>query len=275
MAKRFFRLLTELSSRKGISRLAGSLATSRVSRRLIPWFARTYGIPVEEAEKELHEYATLNDFFTRRLKKGQRPIDPTEHALLSPVDALITGMGPIEQGQLLNVKGQDYTVKELLDESPRTVNYKDGTYVVLYLSPRDYHRIHAPASGRILEKDAIAGKVYPVNDFGLRHMTRVLSRNVRLVTYLHTDYGEIAVVKVGAMNVSGIHYVDPLPGTLTAGDELAYFQFGSTVVLLMENGILDFRPDLMVGKKVKMGELLGTLHARTAAGTGAGTASKA
>lgn len=273
MAKRFFRLLTELSSRKGISRMAGSLATSRASRRLIPWFARTYGIPVEEAEKELHEYATLNDFFTRRLKQGQRPLDPTEHALLSPVDALITGMGPIEQGQLLSVKGQDYTVKELLDQSPRTVNYKDGTYIVLYLSPRDYHRIHAPASGRILEKDAIPGKVYPVNDFGLRHMTRVLSRNVRLVTYLHTDYGEIAVVKVGAMNVSGIHYVDPLPGTLTAGDELAYFQFGSTVVLLMENGILDFRPDLMVGKKVRMGELLGTLHAKTTAETG--TAPKA
>ncbi|MCL6456901.1 MAG: archaetidylserine decarboxylase [Gorillibacterium sp.] len=262
MAKRFFRLLTELSSRKGISRLAGSLAGSRVSRRFIPWFARTYNIPLDDAEKNVEEYATLNDFFTRRLKPGLRPLDQTEHALLSPVDALITGIGPIEQGQILNVKGQDYTVKELLNNSPRMVNYKDGYYFVLYLSPKDYHRIHSPATGKILEKEHVPGKVYPVNDFGLRYMTRVLSRNERLVTYMHSEFGELAIVKVGAMNVSGIHYVDPLPGSLTAGDELAYFQFGSTIVLLIENGILDSRPDLMIGKKVQMGELLGILHSK-------------
>lgn len=260
VSKRFFRVLTELSSRKSVSRIAGAFAESRFSRRLIPWFSRTYRIPLEDAEKDWTDYLTLNDFFTRRLKPGLRPVDSAADSLISPVDAKITGMGPIAEGQLFNIKGQDYTVDELLNGSPRTVNYRDGYYLVLYLSPTDYHRIHAPVAGRILEKERISGKVYPVNDFGLRYMTRVLSRNERLVTYLHTAFGEVAVVKVGALNVSGIVYADPLPEQLHAGDELAYFKFGSTVVLLLENGIFEPRPDLMNGTAVKMGERLGSLH---------------
>lgn len=260
MSKLFFRLLTELSSRKSVSRITGAFAESRFSRRLIPWFSRTYRIPLEDAEKEWTEYETLNGFFTRRLKPGLRSIDPNADSLVSPVDAKITGMGPIEDGQIVNIKGQDYTVDELLNHSPRTVNYRYGYYLVLYLSPTDYHRIHAPATGRILEKERISGKVYPVNEFGLRYMRRVLSRNERLITYLHTACGEVAVVKVGALNVSGIVYADPLPEQLRAGDELAYFKFGSTVVLLLENGIFEPRPDLLTGSVVKMGERLGFLH---------------
>lgn len=260
MAKRFFRLMTELSSRKSVSRVVGSFAKSRYSRRLIPWFAKTYGIRIEDAEKQLTDYKSLNDFFTRRLKPGLRPVDPGETALVSPVDALITGIGTIKDGQMLSVKGQDYTVEELLNQSPRTVNYRDGYFFVLYLSPTDYHRIHSPATGKVLEKEHIPGKVYPVNEFGLRHMKRVLSRNERLITYLHTAFGEVAVVKVGALNVSSIRYAEPLPDSLAAGDELAYFEFGSTIVLLTENGIFDSRPDLQLGSIVKMGELLGLLH---------------
>ncbi|WNQ12846.1 archaetidylserine decarboxylase [Paenibacillus aurantius] len=262
MAKRFFRLLTELSSRKSVSQLTGVFAKSGASRRLIPWFAKTYGIRIEDAEKPVSEYKSLNDFFTRRLKQGLRPIDLTASVLVSPVDALITGMGEIRTGQLFNIKGQDYTVDELLNQSPRTVNYKDGFYFVLYLSPTDYHRIHSPVTGRIIEKEHIPGKVYPVNEFGLRHMKRVLSRNERLVTYLHNEFGETAVVKVGAMNVSSIQYVEGLGDTLQIGDDLAYFEFGSTVVLLMENGTFDARDDLDVGSKVRMGEALGRLHAK-------------
>ncbi|MDB5053887.1 MAG: phosphatidylserine decarboxylase [Bacilli bacterium] len=262
MEKRFFRLLSELSSRKSISRLTGSFAKSRVSRKLIPWFARTYGIRLEEAEKQWLEYRSLNDFFTRRLKQGLRPIAPESETLVSPVDAAITGMGPVEAGQIINVKGQDYTIKQLLNHSPRMVNYSDGFYFVLYLSPSDYHRIHTPVSGKIIEKEHIPGKVYPVNDFGLRYMRKVLSRNERLVTYMKHEFGEIAVVKVGAMNVSSIQYVQPLPNTLAAGDELAYFEFGSTVVLLLENDTFASRSDLSVGSKVRMGESLGQLHAK-------------
>lgn len=258
--KPLFRLMTELSSRKWISRLTGAFAQSSWSRPLIPRFARAYGIRIEDAEKAIDQYSSLNEFFTRRLKPGLRPIDPDGNALVSPVDAKITGMGPIEDGLMLNVKGQDYTVEELLNGSPRIVNYRRGYYFVLYLSPTDYHRIHAPVTGDIIEKEHIPGKVYPVNEFGLRHMRRVLSRNERVVTYVRHAYGEAAVVKVGALNVSSIKYVENLGTKLQAGDELAYFEFGSTIVLLLENGTFEPKAGLDVDSRVRMGEKLGTLH---------------
>lgn len=260
MAKTLLRYMTELSSRKWISQMTGKFAHSNASRHLIPRFAKIYGIPIEDAEKELHEYRTLNQFFTRRLKPGLRPIDQNPDTLVSPVDALITGMGSIEDGLILNVKGQDYTLEELLNRSPYVDTYKHGTYFVLYLSPTDYHRIHTPVAGQLIESEHVPGKVYPVNDFGLHHMKRVLSRNERLITYIRHHYGEVAVVKVGAMNVSSIQYVQPLSKSWEKGQDLAYFEFGSTVVLLTEDGTFTPRSDLGVGSKVKMGETLGTLH---------------
>ncbi|WP_438448151.1 archaetidylserine decarboxylase [Gorillibacterium sp. sgz5001074] len=263
MAKPIFRLMTELSSRKSISRITGAFAKSKASRRLIPWFAKTYGIPVQDAEKQVRDYQSLNEFFTRRLKPGLRPIDQGTDVLVSPVDSLITGFGRIQEGLMLQVKGQDYTVEELLNQSPRTVSYKNGFFMVLYLSPTDYHRIHSPVAGRILEKEHIPGRVYPVNDFGLLHMKRVLSRNERLVTYVQHEYGELAVVKVGAMNVSSIQYVSPLPDQLERGGDLAYFEFGSTVVLLFESGTFDPLPGVGLGSKIKMGQALGLLHTKS------------
>ncbi len=262
MMNSLLRLLVELSSRKTISRLAGSFAKSGFSRMLIPKFAKVYGIRIEDAEKPVDEYESLNDFFTRRLKPGLRPVDQNENALVSPVDAVITGMGTVRDGLIVNVKGQDYTIEALLNQSPRTLNYTDGFYFVLYLSPSDYHRIHAPVTGKIIETEHVHGKVYPVNRFGLRHMRGVLSRNERLITYIQHDKGEVAVVKVGAMNVSSIRYVEPVPGRIARGGELAYFEFGSTVVLLTENGTFDCRDDLRIGSAVKMGEALGLLKPR-------------
>jgi phosphatidylserine decarboxylase len=256
----FFRLLTELSSRKQLSRLTGWFAKSRLSKLFIRKFAKTYQIDVHEAEHDLTQYQSLNQFFTRRLRAGARPIDSGEHVVVSPVDAIITGMGKIERGLLLNVKGQDYTLSELLQDEQKTKQFTSGFYFVLYLSPRDYHRIHTPVRGTILEKRHLPGKVYPVNEFGLRHMKRVLSRNERLITYIRAiTHQEFAVVKVGALNVSSIQYVNPLPQELEKGDELAYFEFGSTIVLLIDQ---DFIPDQAVslGERVKMGTSLGTIQ---------------
>src|SRR5690606_38096676 len=118
---------------KWISRITGAFAQSNASRIFIPRFAKLYGIRIEDAEKAIHEYRSLNEFFTRRLKPGLRPIHEHPESMVSPVDALITGVGRIEAGQLLNVKGQDYTIEELLNGSPRRVNYKHGFYYVLYL----------------------------------------------------------------------------------------------------------------------------------------------
>ncbi|WP_239618237.1 archaetidylserine decarboxylase [Cohnella mopanensis] len=262
MTRWLLRMMTELSSRKFLSRMTGRFAKSSLSRRWIPRFAAMYKIPVEDAEKRLEDYRSLNDFFTRRLKPGKRPIDQTDSVLVSPVDAKITGCGVIKDGMILQVKGQDYTVEELLNGSPRLAQYLNGYFWVLYLSPTDYHRIHSPCEGEIVETEHILGRVYPVNEFGLTSMRRVLSRNERLVTYIRNDVGEAAVVKVGALNVSSIKYVDPMPHQLGRGDELAYFEFGSTIVLLTEDGTLQPRSDLKLGDKVLMGEKLGTLLER-------------
>ncbi|PAD72691.1 phosphatidylserine decarboxylase [Paenibacillus sp. 7541] len=256
------RSMTELGSRKWISRITGKLAQSRISRGFIPSFARIYGIQIQEAEKPIDEYRSLNDFFTRRLKPGARLIDNDPAALVSPVDALIMGAGPVKSGMIFNIKGQDYAIEELLGCSPRAAQYTGGFYLVLYLSPTDYHRIHIPVDGTIVERVHIQGKVYPVNEFGLRHAKRVLSRNERLTTYIRHSGGEIAVIKVGAMNVSSIKYVEPLNKDVEKGQELAYFEFGSTVVLLTEDHTFTLRGDLIPGKKVRMGESLGTLRQR-------------
>ncbi|MUT65870.1 archaetidylserine decarboxylase [Paenibacillus sp. NEAU-GSW1] len=259
MLDSFFRAMTELSSRKWISALTGRFAQSTASRIFIKKFANMYGIKIEEAEKPLHEYRTLNEFFTRRLKPGARTIDSGSDSLASPVDALVTGAGPVDAGTILNIKGQDYTVDQLLNQSPRKENYMNGYCMVLYLSPTDYHRIHSPVKGLIVEREHVPGKVYPVNDFGLTRMRHVLSRNERLITYIQHEKGEAAVVKVGAMNVSSIRYIDPAQQSADRGGELACFAFGSTVVLLLEDGTFEPRADLKVGLKVRMGERLGKL----------------
>lgn len=237
----------------------GSLLQKPGKQGIYPIFCPTYNIPAQEAEKDWKEYRSLNDFFTRKLKPGMRPLDSSEHALISPVDAKITAVSPISAGTILNVKGQNYTLAELLNHSPHLEKYKHGYVFVLYLSPRDYHRIHAPVSGRKMESEHIKGKVYPVNDFGLTHMKSVLSRNERLITYIEHDYGEVAVVKVGAMNVSSIQYADADARAWAQGDDLAYFEFGSTVVLLMQTGTFEPASDLKPGDSVKMGSLLGRL----------------
>ncbi|MGF7047120.1 phosphatidylserine decarboxylase [Paenibacillus sp. DS2015] len=260
MAKKIMRLMTELSSRKSISKIMGRFSHSRVSRHFIPMFIKTYQIPVFEAEKDILEYRTLNAFFTRKLKTGMRPIDESEHSLTSPVDGLITAMGPISSGTILNVKGQNYTVKELLHHSPHLELYNNGYVFVLYLSPTNYHRIHSPVTGIKVESEHIKGRVYPVNDFAMTHMPSVLSRNERLITYIKHEFGEIAVVKVGAMNVSSIQYSDSDVTAWDKGDDLAYFEFGSTVVLLTENGSFTPSGDLKVGDAVRMGQYLGHMH---------------
>lgn len=261
MAKEFLRLMTELSSRKWISAVMGRFSHSSLSRGIIPTFIKSYQIPAHEAEKEIHEYRSLNEFFSRRLKPGMRPVYEGEDVLTSPVDAKITAMGEITSGTILNVKGQDYSVAELLNFSPHLELYKHGYVFVLYLSPTDYHRIHSPLTGVKVESEHVKGRAYPVNEFGMTHMKTVLSRNERLITYIKGKHGEVAVVKVGAMNVSSIHYNDDSISAWRSGDDLAYFEFGSTVVLLTEDGTFTPRADLKPGDKVLMGQLLGELHA--------------
>jgi phosphatidylserine decarboxylase len=258
--KFLFRLLTQLSSRRTLSHLAGLLAKTRWSKRLIPLFVKAYGICVDEAEWPPDAYPHLNAFFTRRLKQGARPIHPGEHIVVSPVDATITGMGVIGQNALIQVKGKSYSLAEMLQDASQTKRYERGHFLVLYLSPKNYHRIHAPISGRIVHTMKINGTVYPVNPMGLRLIDSVLTRNERVITYIEHEGTKVAVVKVGAMNVASIKWSDLLNSSwVTKGDELAFFEFGSTVVLLFERNTFCFDQELKEGVEVKMGQRIGFL----------------
>ncbi|MED3553910.1 archaetidylserine decarboxylase [Cytobacillus praedii] len=255
--RRLFHTLTELTSHKWSSKLIGSFTKTRASRWLISWYSRAYGIHTEDAEKPLKAYQSLNEFFIRRLKDGIRPIDQNNAALVSPVDATITGIGRVDEKSIINVKGQNYTTDELLGSAPTFNRYRGGFFIVLYLSPANYHRVHSPVTGTIIAKNHILGRAYPVNEFGLKHMNKVLSHNERLITYMRHQYGDLSIVKVGAMNVSSIKYTNSLAIHLNKGDELAYFEFGSTVVLLVENGAFEFLQKLCLGTQVRVGEPLG------------------
>ncbi|PYI54053.1 archaetidylserine decarboxylase [Paenibacillus flagellatus] len=255
--QRLLALAAELTSVKWLSRLIGRFTRSRWSRALIPRYARAYAIRVEEAEKLPDAYRSLNDFFVRRLKPGLRPVDRDARSLVSPVDGTVTGIGPIGDRADLIVKGQYYRADDLLGGSPLAASYAGGFFVVLYLSPADYHRVHSPVAGTVTGSAHFPGRTYPVNAFGLERMRRVLSRNERLITYIRHAYGVLPVIKVGAMNVSSIRYAEPMPEHPAKGDELARFEFGSTVVLLVEPGSFAFRPDLAVGSRVRVGEPLG------------------
>lgn len=259
--KLVYRFLTQLSSRKRIAQLCGRVAKSSFSKRLIPHFAKTYQININEAEKDLRDYPTLNAFFVRRMKKECRPIESAQGSVVSPVDGRVVGIGKIEDGVIFNVKEQTYTLDEMLAHPHYTEVFRNGQYVVLYLSPTNYHRIHSPISGKIEGHHFRAGTVFPVNKFGLRYMKKVLSRNARLITYVKNEYTESAIVKVGAMNVSSIKLSDRLISKeVGKGDELAYFEFGSTVVLLFKGSTVQFNSTLTEGADVKMGEGIGKLR---------------
>lgn len=240
-------------------------------KRLVQWFAKRYKIDVESAERELHEYPTIGDLFTRNLKPGLRPI---ESSFVSPVDGTLRNSGRIKGDHLLQVKGKSYSLKEFLQDDRLAERFTNGFFFNFYLSPQDYHHIHSPAEGRIVESIAIPGALWPVNDWSLNTIEKLFAINERVVTVLETQMGLVAVVMIGATNVGRIAveydtFVSninprerrtvqrreyPLPIVVQAGDRLGTFYMGSSVVVLVEKSAsvsdeLQFGEDL----KVKFG----------------------
>ncbi|MCW2277174.1 archaetidylserine decarboxylase [Heliophilum fasciatum] len=245
---------------KWITVQAGRWAASSLSQSAIPWFIRTYDIDVAQAEKPWQEYKTLGEFFARRLRPGMRPVAQEASAIVSPVDGLISQMGTIEQGRMIQAKGMDYTAADLLADTEQAVRYHQGQFMTIYLSPRDYHRIHTPVTGAVTGTTFCPGRLYPVNDRGVTSVPGLLARNERVITYLDSPFGQVAVVKVGAMIVGSVQLAyEPgeAPGTrLEKGDELGHFQFGSTVILLFEPGRITWRPGIACGQRVITGQAI-------------------
>jgi phosphatidylserine decarboxylase len=251
-----------------------------MSRVFIPTYVRHYRVNTSEAEQEVADYTNLRDFFVRRLKPDRRPIAPGAGTVVSPVDGRVAVFGVIEQGMLIQAKGIYYSVEELLGgDTERAKEYEGGTFLTIYLSPSDYHRIHMPLAGQVAGYTYVPGTLFPVNPFGVRAVKGLFARNERLISYLATDMGEIALIKVGATIVGSVQVVYEQSCTnpklrkhkkpefkqlnagpyLAKGEELALFEFGSTVILLFPKGRINLNPDLAPQKVVRMGEAIGEI----------------
>ncbi|MED3563202.1 phosphatidylserine decarboxylase [Bacillus xiapuensis] len=259
MIQPFYRLLIELTNGRWTSFLLKRFARSKVSRFAVPSFARIYQLNQEDIENSFRDFPTLHDLFIRKLRKDARPIDKDSNSVVSPVDAVIEDIGPIKKTSEIVVKGKIYSIDEMLGNRSVLEKYLNGTYMILYLSPSHYHRIHSPVDGTITKQWTLGRKSYPVNKWGLKYGVRTLAKNYRVITEAETEFGHIAVVKVGAMFVNSIETTHK-GSRLEKGEEMAYFSFGSTVVLLFEKGIFEMDSAIHTPKEIKVGEKLGTLQ---------------
>jgi phosphatidylserine decarboxylase len=265
-----------------LSRALGRIADTPVPRALrgaiIGSFARLVGIDVGEAELPVGEYPSINAFFVRRLKPGARSWPDDDGVATSPVDGIVGRHGTIRDGRLIQAKGRDYGAAALLDDAEEAGRYRGGSFLTIYLSPRHYHRIHAPCSGVIAAARHIPGALLPVNEPGVVHVPDLFPRSERVTCSIDGALGRVAVVAVGAYNVGRIstafdeawagpggsvanrpgvagstrRYDPPLP--MRMGDEIMAFHLGSTVVLLFEQGATLVAPP--PGTEVRLGDVM-------------------
>ena len=250
---------------------------------LIRTIVRQYDVNLDEAEtSDLAAYANFNAFFTRALKSGARPLDADPDAVLSPADGRISQAGPIEHGRVFQAKGFDFGTGELLADDARAAPFHDGSFVTVYLSPRDYHRVHMPLAGELIETVHVPGRIFSVAPFTVEAIPRLFARNERLVCHFDSALGPFAVVLVGAMLVSGVATVwddvaiPPYAHQivrrdwrgrgvwLKRGAELGRFEMGSTVIVLLPARLGRFSPDIHAGQALRVGQKIGTLATRPA-----------
>jgi len=245
---------------------------------VIRLFIRHFKVDMSEAESSgAEDYPDFNSFFTRALTAGARPIDTNSQAILSPVDGRVSEAGDITNGRLIQAKGRDYSLSVLLGgDEKRALPFQGGKFVTLYLSPSDYHRIHMPCDGRLLETTYVPGRLFSVAPHTVRVIPNLFTRNERLVTLFDTDDGPFAMVLVGAIFVSCIETVwggtaNPDMGMnlqttgfetgkrveLQAADEMGRFNMGSTVILLYGPDRIKWADTLRNGQPVRMGEAIG------------------
>lgn len=248
-------------------------------------FARAVGANLDETELELGAYESLGDFFARRLRPGARPIEPDPAAVISPCDGVVAAIGTASAGELVQAKGRHYQLAELLADDALAARLTGGAYATIYLSPRDYHRVHTPIDAQIVGYRYLPGALWPVNPLVAARRDALLSRNERVVIHLRSPAaGDFALVMVGAAGVGNIRLAHPLdpdhPGgrapdsatlrgsgehyamefddiEIARGDELGAFRLGSTVVMVAEPGRLTFAGE--VGQAVRFGERFGQL----------------
>lgn len=259
-----------------LSRLVGKLAECRtpwLKNLLIKRFIEHYDVNMAEAaDPDYENYPHFNAFFTRPLKEGARDI--CEEGIASPADGAISQLGDIVDGRIFQAKGQSYTAQELLGgDAALAAPFAGGKFATIYLSPKDYHRVHMPTAGTLRHGIYVPGDLFSVNNATADNVPRLFSRNERYVAIFDTQYGPMAMVLVGAMIVAGIEtvwggQVAPIKRTLqrtdypchidtqqlAKGDEMGRFKLGSTVVLLFGKDALEWAEDLSHARPLRMGE---------------------
>ena len=281
---RLFIALQHLLPLHLLSRALGLLATSRLQplkdflvRRFIAHFAVDMS---EAAEPDPAVYPHFNAFFTRALREGARPLDGAADALVSPADGAVSQLGAIDDGRIFQAKGHWFSAAELLADAADARLFENGAFANIYLSPRDYHRVHMPLGAELRKLRYVPGRLFSVNQVTAASVPGLFARNERLVCLFDTAHGPLAMVLVGAMVVAGIETVwtgaiapagrqvltldyaaDRAARTLAKGAEMGRFQLGSTVILLLPRGVLEWDAALAAGSPLRMGQRIGQLLA--------------
>jgi len=282
--------LTYLLPHRLLSSIARALAYSQntaLKQWLIDTVIRKFGVNLTEAaEPGPHAYPTFNAFFTRALKPGARTPDPDPRALLMPADGRISQCGHIghadegvqheDAGHIFQAKGRGFSTAELLGDDTAARAFDGGVFATVYLSPKDYHRVHMPWTGTLRETVHIPGRLFSVGPDAVGAVSRLFARNERLVCHFDTDFGPMAMVMVGALLVSGVETVwsgveiPPYGGPVTVKDfrgagivlerfsEMARFNYGSTVIVLLPAGVAELSQGLIAESPVRLGERLAT-----------------
>jgi phosphatidylserine decarboxylase len=277
MSDRLAVLPQYLLPKQALTALAGRIAGAHaggMTTQLIAWFVQRYQVNMSEAANpDIASYASFNDFFTRALKDGARPLASAE--LMCPVDGAISQFGVIKGKQIFQAKGHDYSSTALLGgDTALAACFDDGSFATLYLSPKDYHRIHMPCSGRLQRMIYVPGELFSVNPTTARGVPGLFARNERVVCIFESTRGPFALVLVGATIVGSMATVwhgvvnaergselrewryDDQAVDLQQGAEMGRFLLGSTVVLLFPKGVLHFNPAWAPGRAIRMGEVM-------------------
>ena len=278
-----FVLLQYLLPQHALSRFVALFAEgSFLKNALIKTFIRRYKVDLSEALiSDPAEFASFNAFFTRELKPGARPIEDAGDSFVCPADGTISQLGNISNDQLLQAKGRHYSVVDLLGgDTELAEQFLDGSFATVYLSPRDYHRVHMPLAGRLDRMVYIPGKLFSVNAQTTAAVPNLFARNERVACLFQSDAGPMALILVGAMIVAGIEtvwsgqvcpdlknrtvressYTDHSPPIeLPTGAEMGRFKLGSTVIALFGPGAVDLDSTLMPEAAVRMGQAMGTV----------------
>lgn len=263
-----------------LTRVVGFAAAAKLGKAttfMIQQFIKHYNVNTKEMAGKIEDYKSFNAFFSRPLTADARPINPNTNVVTFPVDGKISQFGKIEDKFLFQAKNHYYTTEALLADSKEAQAFKNGEFITIYLSPKDYHRVHLPFAGTLDKMIHVPGDLFSVNPFNAKHIPELFARNERVVCFFNTEIGRMAVIFVGATIVRSISTA--WAGTVAPnknkdiavseyasrnlnfakGDEIGKFFMGSTVICLFEKNKIQFNEDMQSGQPTRMGMQMATL----------------